>query len=346
MENYKVVIEELKNVAKEKDFELSEGTIRKYLSRHGLSGDLYAEVVSSLEESEISVIEEEISYDLSYSPDEIAMDTVQSYLRQIVNKKILSAEEEYTLGMRYRKGDKEAKNILVEHNLKLVVSIAKRYVGRGLSMPDLIQEGNIGLMKAVDMFDPEKGFKFSTYATWWIKQAITRSIADTSRTIRLPVHMAEKRYKVVSYTKDYLNEYGRNPSKEEVCENCDITPDTYDLLACYKDNIVSIDMPIGEEKDVSLGDLLPDSGVSVEEITMKEDLRVALRDAMNTVLDDRSIAVLTLRFGLEDGRFRTLEEVGAEFGVTRERVRQIEAKALRKMKTSWKTKFLREYTTY
>lgn len=348
MENYRAVIDDLRSIALVSDMELSEAQVKKSLRKHGFSDDLYAEIVSVLEEKGICIIEEDIKVDLVVSDfDDITSDSVKSYLRQIGTKKVLSIQEEYDLAIRWKKdGDEDAKNLLIEHNLKLVVSIAKRYVGRGLAMSDLIQEGNLGLMKAVDMFDPEKGFKFSTYATWWIKQAITRSIADKSRTIRLPVHMAEKRYRVVSYTKDYLNEYGRQPTKQEVCDNCEITSETYDLLSGYKDNVVSIDMPIGEEQDVSLGDLLPDDSLSVEELSMREDLKHALRYAMEEILDKRSIDVLTLRFGLEDGKFRTLEEVGETFGVTRERIRQIEMKALKRLKRSWKTQFLREYTTY
>lgn len=348
MENYRSVIDDLRATALLSDMELSEEQVRKSLSKHGFSDDLYAEIVSALEEKGISIIEEDIKINSSYtSCDDVMSDAVQSYLKQIGDRKVLSIQEEHDLAVRWRDyGDESAKNLLIEHNLKLVVSIAKRYVGRGLAMSDLIQDGNIGLMKAVDMFDPEKGFKFSTYATWWIKQAITRSIADTSRTIRLPVHMAEKRYRVVSYIKDYLNEYGKQPSKEEVCSNCEINSETYELLSCYKDNVVSIDMPIGEERDVSLGDLLPDNGLSVEDISLREDLKEALRYAMEQTLDKRSMDVLTLRFGLEDGKFKTLEEVGEVFGVTRERIRQIEMKALKRLRRSWKTQFLKEYTTY
>lgn len=272
-------------------------------------------------------------------------DPVRMYLKEIGNVPLLSTEEEIEIAKRIEAGSELAKRELTEANLRLVVSIAKKYVGRGMSFLDLIQEGNMGLMKAVEKFDYSKGYKFSTYATWWIRQAITRGIADTGRTIRVPVHMVETINKTLRMSRTLLQELGREPTAEEVAERLNVSPDRVrDVLKISKDP-VSLDTPIGEEEDSHLGDFIEDEGTlspsdSAAFSMLKEELSTALES-----LTERERSVIQLRFGLEDGRARTLEEVGKEFKVTRERIRQIEAKALRKLRHPSRSKRLKDFLT-
>ena len=270
-------------------------------------------------------------------------DPVRMYLKEIGNVPLLSTEEEVALAQRVEAGDESAKKQLIEANLRLVVSIAKKYVGRGMPFLDLIQEGNMGLMKAVDKFDYSKGFKFSTYATWWIRQAITRGIADTGRTIRVPVHMVETINKTLRMTRTLLQELGREPTPEEVAERLGVpVARVREVLKISRDP-VSLDTPIGEEDDSHLGDFIEDdSALSPADLAAFSMLREELSTALES-LTDRERQVVQLRFGLIDGRARTLEEVGKEFNVTRERIRQIEAKALRKLRHPSRSKRLRDF---
>ena len=270
-------------------------------------------------------------------------DPVRMYLKEIGNVPLLSTEEEVALAQRVEAGDESAKKQLIEANLRLVVSIAKKYVGRGMPFLDLIQEGNMGLMKAVDKFDYSKGFKFSTYATWWIRQAITRGIADTGRTIRVPVHMVETINKTLRMTRTLLQELGREPTPEEVAERLGVpVARVREVLKISRDP-VSLDTPIGEEDDSHLGDFIEDdSALSPADSAAFSMLREELSTALES-LTDRERQVVKLRFGLIDGRARTLEEVGKEFNVTRERIRQIEAKALRKLRHPSRSKRLRDF---
>ena len=270
-------------------------------------------------------------------------DPVRMYLKEIGNVPLLSTEEEVALAQRVEAGDESAKKQLIEANLRLVVSIAKKYVGRGMPFLDLIQEGNMGLMKAVDKFDYSKGFKFSTYATWWIRQAITRGIADTGRTIRVPVHMVETINKTLRMTRTLLQELGREPTPEEVAERLGVpVARVREVLKISRDP-VSLDTPIGEEDDSHLGDFIEDdSALSPVDSAAFSMLREELSTALES-LTDRERQVVQLRFGLIDGRARTLEEVGKEFNVTRERIRQIEAKALRKLRHPSRSKRLRDF---
>ena len=270
-------------------------------------------------------------------------DPVRMYLKEIGKVPLLSAEEEIELAKRMEKGDEEAKKRLAEANLRLVVSIAKRYVGRGLLFLDLIQEGNLGLIKAVEKFDYRKGYKFSTYATWWIRQAITRAIADQARTIRIPVHMVETINKLIRVSRQLLQELGREPSPEEIAEVLKMPEERVREILKISQEPVSLETPIGEEEDSHLGDFIQDENVPVPaEAAAQTLLREQLEEVLNT-LTDREKKVLRLRFGLDDGRQRTLEEVGREFNVTRERIRQIEAKALRKLRHPSRSRKLRDY---
>ena len=273
----------------------------------------------------------------------ITDDPVRTYLKEIGRIPLLTFEEEVDLAKRIEEGDERAKDQLAEANLRLVVSIAKRYVGRGMQFLDLIQEGNMGLIKAVDKFEHKKGFKFSTYATWWIRQAITRAIADQARTIRIPVHMVETINKLVRAQRQLVQELGRDPLPEEVAELMNMDVEKVREVQKIAQEPVSLETPIGEEEDSHLGDFIPD-----EEILSPSDAatNTMLREQLITVLDtltDRERKVLALRFGLDDGRTRTLEEVGQAFDVTRERIRQIEAKALRKLKHPSRSKKLRDF---
>ncbi|SEM29403.1 RNA polymerase, sigma 70 subunit, RpoD [Mesobacillus persicus] len=281
--------------------------------------------------------------DLSVPPGVKINDPVRMYLKEIGRVDLLSAEEEIKLATRIEKGDEEAKRRLAEANLRLVVSIAKRYVGRGMLFLDLIQEGNMGLIKAVEKFDYRKGFKFSTYATWWIRQAITRAIADQARTIRIPVHMVETINKLIRVQRQLLQDLGREPTPEEIAEDMDLTPEKVREILKIAQEPVSLETPIGEEDDSHLGDFIEDQdATSPSEHAAYELLKEQLEDVLDT-LTDREENVLRLRFGLDDGRTRTLEEVGKVFGVTRERIRQIEAKALRKLRHPSRSKRLKDF---
>jgi RNA polymerase primary sigma factor len=272
-------------------------------------------------------------------------DPVKQYLKEIGSYPLLSMDEEIALAKRIESGDEEAKKLLAESNLRLVVSIAKRYVGRGLSFLDLIQEGNLGLIKAVEKFDYTKGYKFSTYATWWIRQAITRSIADQSRTIRIPVHMSEVINKTYRVSRSLLQELGREPSEQELAEAMQLPVEKIREILKVSADPISLDTPIGEEDDSHLGDFIKDESiVGPEEAAAYSVLRDQISKLLET-LTDREQRVLILRFGLKDGRTRTLEEVGKEFHVTRERIRQIEAKALRKLRHPSRAKLLKDYNT-
>jgi RNA polymerase primary sigma factor len=281
--------------------------------------------------------------DLSVPPGVKINDPVRMYLKEIGRVDLLSAEEEIQLANRIEAGDEEAKRRLAEANLRLVVSIAKRYVGRGMLFLDLIQEGNMGLIKAVEKFDYRKGFKFSTYATWWIRQAITRAIADQARTIRIPVHMVETINKLIRVQRQLLQDLGREPTPEEIGEDMDLSPDKVREILKIAQEPVSLETPIGEEDDSHLGDFIEDQdATSPSEHAAYELLKEQLEDVLDT-LTDREENVLRLRFGLDDGRTRTLEEVGKVFGVTRERIRQIEAKALRKLRHPSRSKRLKDF---
>lgn len=270
-------------------------------------------------------------------------DPVRMYLKEIGKVPLLSADEEIELAKRMEEGDKDAKNKLCEANLRLVVSIAKRYVGRGMLFLDLIQEGNLGLIKAVDKFDYKKGYKFSTYATWWIRQAITRSIADQARTIRIPVHMVETINKLIRVSRQLLQELDREPTPEEIAEKMDISVEKVREILKIAQEPVSLETPIGEEEDSHLGDFIPDDDVPApSDAAAFSMLKEQLVEVLDT-LTERERKVLKLRFGLEDGRARTLEEVGKQFDVTRERIRQIEAKALRKLRHPSRSKKLKDY---
>jgi RNA polymerase primary sigma factor len=265
------------------------------------------------------------------------------YLKEIGKIPLLTPEEEIELALRMEQGDEEAKRALAEANLRLVVSIAKKYVGRGMLFLDLIQEGNLGLIKAVEKFDYRKGFKFSTYATWWIRQAITRAIADQARTIRIPVHMVETINKLIRISRQLVQELGREPTPEEIAEVMNISEERVREIMKIAQEPVSLETPIGEEDDSHLGDFIEDTDVQAPaEAAAFELLKEQLDDVLET-LTPREKRVLTLRFGLEDGRSRTLEEVGQVFGVTRERIRQIEAKALRKLRHPMRSKRLKDY---
>lgn len=281
--------------------------------------------------------------DLSVPPGVKINDPVRMYLKEIGRVPLLSAEEEIELAIRIEKGDEEAKRRLAEANLRLVVSIAKRYVGRGMLFLDLIQEGNMGLIKAVEKFDFRKGFKFSTYATWWIRQAITRAIADQARTIRIPVHMVETINKLIRVSRQLLQELGREPIPEEIAEKMDLTPEKVREIMKIAQEPVSLETPIGEEDDSHLGDFIEDQdALAPSDAAAYELLKEQLEDVLDT-LTEREENVLRLRFGLDDGRTRTLEEVGKVFGVTRERIRQIEAKALRKLRHPSRSKRLKDF---
>lgn len=291
------------------------------------------------DDEEVDVTKEDLSVPKGVTVD----DPVRMYLKEIGKISLLTAEEEVEIAKRMEAGDESAKKELAEANLRLVVSIAKRYVGRGMSFLDLIQEGNLGLMKAVDKFDYTKGFKFSTYATWWIRQAITRAIADQARTIRIPVHMVETINKLVRVQRQLVQDLGRDPLPEEIAAEMNLDVDRVREIQKIAQEPVSLETPIGEEEDSHLGDFIPD-----DEILSPQDAATftLLKEQLNTVLEtltEREKKVLTLRFGLEDGRARTLEEVGKEFDVTRERIRQIEAKALRKLRHPSRSKKLKDY---
>jgi len=299
------------------------------------------DIVDDSKEDEVK--EKNDDEDLSIPRGEKVDDPVRMYLKEIGRIDLLTAEEEVELARRMEEGDERAKKKLVEANLRLVVSIAKKYVGRGMHFLDLIQEGNMGLMKAVEKFDYTKGYKFSTYATWWIRQAITRAIADQARTIRIPVHMVETINKLIRVSRQLLQEKGREPTVEEISEEMDISEDKVRKVMKISQEPVSLETPIGDEEDSQLGDFIEDEDApSPANITTYLLLQEKLDEVLES-LTDREKRVLELRFGIEDGRPRTLEEVGREFGVTRERIRQVEAKALRKLRHPSRSKKLKDY---
>lgn len=297
------------------------------------------EIVKDIIEDETELEAEEFTVPEGVSID----DPVRMYLKEIGKIPLLTADEEIELAQAIEEGDEEAKRKLAEANLRLVVSIAKRYVGRGMLFLDLIQEGNLGLIKAVEKFDYRKGFKFSTYATWWIRQAITRAIADQARTIRIPVHMVETINKLIRVSRQLLQELGREPLPEEIADEMGLSEDKVREILKIAQEPVSLETPIGEEEDSHLGDFIPDDDAPAPaEAAAFTMLREQLVDVLDT-LTPREEKVLRLRFGLDDGRVRTLEEVGREFNVTRERIRQIEAKALRKLRHPSRSKKLKDY---
>ena len=319
-----------------------------------LDADALDDLYNVLNENSITIVSEDESDDVSggdaallsddiLTKDLNINDPVRMYLKEIGQIKLLNMEEEAALADRIAAGDEEAKTILAEANLRLVVSIAKRYVGRGMLFLDLIQEGNIGLMKSVEKFDVTKGYKFSTYATWWIRQAITRAIADQARTIRVPVHMVETINKLARIQRQLTLELNREPSEEELAAKMGISVDKIREIYKISQEPVSLETPIGEEDDSHLGDFVPDErNMSPEEYATNEILKDEIAEVLLT-LTEREEKVIRLRFGLEDGKSRTLEEVGQMFGVTRERIRQIEAKALRKLRHPSRSRKLKDY---
>jgi RNA polymerase primary sigma factor len=341
--NFKEIMERLST------FELDSDQIDEF---YEYLADQGVEILNETEDEEddIGPIEEEEEEQDEFSFDDLSVppgvkinDPVRMYLKEIGRVPLLSADEEIQLATRIEQGDEEAKRRLAEANLRLVVSIAKRYVGRGMLFLDLIQEGNMGLIKAVEKFDYNKGFKFSTYATWWIRQAITRAIADQARTIRIPVHMVETINKLIRVSRQLLQELGREPSPEEIAEKMELTPDKVREILKIAQEPVSLETPIGEEDDSHLGDFIEDQdALAPSDAAAYELLKEQLEDVLDT-LTDREENVLRLRFGLDDGRTRTLEEVGKVFGVTRERIRQIEAKALRKLRHPSRSKRLKDF---
>ena len=310
-----------------------------------ISGDTPDEVDVDLDDIIISE-EDDVdmeNIDLSVPEGVSIEDPVRMYLKEIGKVPLLSAEREIELAQRMEEGDEEAKKELAEANLRLVVSIAKRYVGRGMLFLDLIQEGNLGLIKAVEKFDYHKGYKFSTYATWWIRQAITRAIADQARTIRIPVHMVETINKLIRVSRQLLQELGREPLPEEIAKEMDMPVERVREILKISQEPVSLETPIGEEEDSHLGDFIQDDNVPVPAEAAAQTLLKEQLDEVLSTLTEREQKVLRLRFGMSDGRARTLEEVGKEFDVTRERIRQIEAKALRKLRHPSRSRKLRDY---
>ncbi len=355
-------LQELLALAKKKKNSLEYQEISEFFKDMELDADEFEKILDFLETNNIDVLrimddddidddiilddEDEVEVekiDLSV-PDGVSIeDPVRMYLKEIGKVPLLSAEEEIELAKRMELGDQEARKRLAEANLRLVVSIAKRYVGRGMLFLDLIQEGNLGLIKAVEKFDYRKGYKFSTYATWWIRQAITRAIADQARTIRIPVHMVETINKLIRVSRQLLQELGREPTPEEIAAEMNMPVDRVREILKISQEPVSLETPIGEEEDSHLGDFIQDDNVPVPaDAAAFTLLKEQLEEVLGT-LTEREQKVLTLRFGLEDGRARTLEEVGKEFNVTRERIRQIEAKALRKLRHPSRSRKLKDY---
>ena len=344
--------QELVKLGKEKGFVTYE-QLATSLKGLDLDSDALDDLYNTLQENNIDVVSEDDSEqdngeaiildDDTLTKDLNINDPVRMYLKEIGQIKLLTMEEELSLADRIAAGDEQAKTILAEANLRLVVSIAKRYVGRGMLFLDLIQEGNIGLMKSVEKFDVTKGYKFSTYATWWIRQAITRAIADQARTIRVPVHMVETINKLARIQRQLTLELNREPSEEELAAKMGISIDKIREIYKISQEPVSLETPIGEEDDSHLGDFVPDErNMSPEEYATNEMLKDEISEVLLT-LTEREEKVIRLRFGLEDGKSRTLEEVGQMFGVTRERIRQIEAKALRKLRHPSRSRKLKDY---
>ena len=353
--NKKTAIKELIEKGKQKGM-LTEAEIEEALSELELDVDQIEKIHDNLEALGIDVVGEDIEHEIKkidISEEELedlsvpeginVDDHVRMYLKEIGKVPLLSPNEEIEFAQRMSEGDEEAKKKLTEANLRLVVSIAKRYVGRGMLFLDLIQEGNLGLIKAVEKFDYTKGYKFSTYATWWIRQAITRAIADQARTIRIPVHMVETINKLIRVSRQLLQELGREPSPEEIAKEMGMSLEKVREIMKIAQEPVSLETPIGEEEDSHLGDFIPDDDAPApSEAASFMLLKEQLMDVLNT-LTPREEKVLRLRFGLEDGRARTLEEVGGVFDVTRERIRQIEAKALRKLRHPSRSKKLKDF---
>ena len=356
-------LNKLVEMGKKKDGKINFSDINEQFKDIDLDGDKTEKILDYLEQNGIIAIlpdtdaDEDIILDVDDEPTEEELeniemavpdgvsieDPVRMYLKEIGKVPLLTAEEEKELAMKMEAGDMEAKKRLAEANLRLVVSIAKRYVGRGMLFLDLIQEGNLGLIKAVEKFDYRKGYKFSTYATWWIRQAITRAIADQARTIRIPVHMVETINKLIRVQRQLLQELGREPYPEEIAEKMGLPVERVREIQKISQEPVSLETPIGEEEDSHLGDFIQDDNVPVPaEAAAFTLLKEQLVEVLGT-LTEREQKVLCLRFGLEDGRARTLEEVGKEFDVTRERIRQIEAKALRKLRHPSRSRKLKDY---
>ena len=332
------------------DMELSAEQMEKvfeYLEGHNIDVlRITADTDDDVDIDNMIAEEEEVdmeNIDLSVPEGVSIEDPVRMYLKEIGKVPLLSAEREIELAKRMEEGDEDAKKELAEANLRLVVSIAKRYVGRGMLFLDLIQEGNLGLIKAVEKFDYHKGYKFSTYATWWIRQAITRAIADQARTIRIPVHMVETINKLIRVSRQLLQELGREPLPEEIAKELDMPVERVREILKISQEPVSLETPIGEEEDSHLGDFIQDDNVPVPAEAAAQTLLKEQLDEVLDTLTEREQKVLRLRFGLDDGRARTLEEVGKEFNVTRERIRQIEAKALRKLRHPSRSRKLRDY---
>ena len=357
----------LLDIAKKKKNVLEEKEIQDYFRPETLNADQWDQIYDFLDANHIDVLrtteedldmdpdmfseenlddEEEIdmeNIDLSVPEGVSLEDPVRMYLKEIGKVPLLSSDEEIELAKRIELGDEAAKKRLAEANLRLVVSIAKRYVGRGMQFLDLIQEGNLGLIKAVDKFDYRKGYKFSTYATWWIRQAITRAIADQARTIRIPVHMVETINRLIRVSRQLLQDLGREPTLEEIAEKMELPVERVREIMKISQDPVSLETPIGEEEDSHLGDFIQDDHVAVPaDAAAFTLLHEQLMEVLDT-LTEREQKVLRLRFGLDDGRPRTLEEVGKEFNVTRERIRQIEAKALRKLRHPSRSRKLKDY---
>ena len=362
------MVGEIKTLEERKNKLLAKGKKQGFITYEQLAEELKGldvdsdsldELYNALVEANIDIVTEDgsddasgeeitadvVVEDITLSKDVKINDPVRMYLKEIGRINLLTSDEEFEYAKRAEEGDEEAKRMLAESNLRLVVSIAKRYVGRGMLFLDLIQEGNIGLMKAVDKFDPTKGYKFSTYATWWIRQAITRAIADQARTIRVPVHMVETINKLARVQRQLTQELNREPTDEEIAKKLGISIDKVREVYKISQDPVSLETPIGEEDDSHLGDFIKDERtMGREEYATVEMLKEELSGVLST-LTDREEKVLRLRFGLNDGQCRTLEEVGQIFGVTRERIRQIEAKALRKLRHPSRSRKLKDFLT-